>query len=73
MSEGKEKKRPSHRLVMQHDPDNSKNQTEIGALWPHKQGGGFSVTLRRGLAILQLQDVRIHAFTIEDDKAKGGD
>jgi len=68
-----EKKRPSHRLVMQHDPDKPKNQTEIGALWPHKQGGGFSVTLRRGLAILQLQDVRIHAFPITDDDRKAGD
>lgn len=60
------KRKPSHRIVMQHDPDNDKSQTEVGALWPHKQGGGFGITLKRGLAISHLQGVRLNAFTLDD-------
>lgn len=68
-----EKRKPSHRLIMQHDPDNDKSQTEVGALWPHKQGGGFTVSLRRGISISALQGVRINAFPLrEDDRGRSG-
>lgn len=67
-----EKRRPSHRIVIQHDADNDKNQTEVGALWPHKQGGGFGLTIKRGISIASLQGVRLNAFAITD-KPQGGD
>jgi len=64
-----ERRRPTHRLVLQHDADNedSRSQTEVGALWPHERGGGFSITIKRGLAIAQLDGTRLHAFTIDHD------
>lgn len=65
------KQRPSHRLILQHDEE-GKSQTEVGALWPHKQGGGFSVTLKRGIALLSLNGSRIHAFPVKDDQKTGG-
>lgn len=63
-------RRPTHRLVLQHDSNNedSKQQTEIGALWPHSKGGGYSITIKRGLAVAQLEGTRLHAFKIDHDE-----
>ena len=69
MSEGKGNgggRKPSHRIVIQHDPENDKAQTEVGALWPHKQGGGFGITLKRGISIAQLTGTRINAFPLRE-------
>jgi len=65
-----EKRLPSHRIVVFHDEEN-KNQTEVGAMWPHSKGGGFSITIKKGLAISHFDDVRITAFTNDPDRAKG--
>ena len=59
-------RRPSHRLCLQ--PDAKQNYTiEVGALWPHEKGGGYSITLKRGLALHMVDGARIVAFTITDE------
>jgi hypothetical protein len=63
------KRLPSHRLYLQHDSEKDDSpQTEVGALWPHSKGGGFNVTLRRGLSIAQLEGTRLVAFTIDHER-----
>ncbi len=66
MANDKPKRRPSHRLVMQHDEE-GKGQTEVGALWPHSKGGGFSITIRPGLSVATGGPVRLHAFPVKDE------
>lgn len=67
MSEAKQ--RPSHRLYVQHDADNreSKDRTEVGAIWPHKSGGGFGITIKRGISLSSLNGTRIVAFPLQDE------
>lgn len=65
-------KRPSHRLMLQPDEE-SKFTIEVGALWPHEKGGGFSVTLKRGLALYAVDGARLVAFTIRDDEQQQRD
>jgi len=70
MAEGKGRK-PSHRIVVQHDPDDDKRQTEIGAMWPHKTGGGFSIMIKPGLAAVGMDPdagIRIVAFKRNDEE-----
>lgn len=62
------KRLPSHRLMLQHEADDDRSpQTEVGALWPHKQGGGYSITLRRGIAVQLVEGVRLVAFKIDHE------
>jgi hypothetical protein len=42
------KQPPSHRLYVYHDDD---HYTEVGAVWPHRNGEGFNITIKEGLAI----------------------
>ncbi len=68
---GGSKRRPSHRLVLQHDPEkNPRAQTEVGALWPHERGEGFSVTIKRGLAVSLQDGARLHAFVVDDENER---
>lgn len=65
-------RRPSHRLCLQ--PDAEQNYTiEVGALWPHEKGGGYSVTIKRGLALHMVEGARLVAFTITDEDRQGRD
>ena len=38
--------RPSHRIFRSTKAEDGKNVQEIGALWPHRDGQGFSIKLR---------------------------
>jgi hypothetical protein len=60
-------RRPSHRLVVQHDPDNDKDRTEIGAMWPHGKGGGFSILIKDGVAFVGGTEARLVAYTVDDE------
>lgn len=65
------KRLPSHRLYLQHDSEKDDGpQTEVGALWPHSRGGGFNITLRRGISIAQLEGTRLVAFTIDHERER---
>lgn len=68
MADGRNQTRkPSHRLCLQ--PDAEKDFTiEVGALWPHEKGGGFGITLKRGIALYAPEGSRIIAFTIREDE-----
>jgi hypothetical protein len=64
-----ERRKPSHRLCLQ--PDAEKDFTiEVGALWPHEKGGGFGITLKRGIALYAPEGARIIAFAIREDEGK---
>lgn len=61
------KRLPSHRLCVQHTED-SKFTTEVGALWPHSKGGGFSVTIKPGISLGPFVDgARLVAFEIDHE------
>ena len=60
------KARPSHRLCVQHSED-SKYTTEIGALWPHSKGGGFSITIKAGIFVGNFAGARLVAFEIDHE------
>lgn len=65
------KSKPTHRLLMWHS-DNKHDVTEVGALWPLKSGKpGFTIQLKRGLALLQHKECRIVALEVGDDDARG--
>ncbi len=38
--------KPSHRIFRYTKSEDGKNVQEIGALWPHKDGQGFSIKLK---------------------------
>ena len=38
--------RPSHRIFRSAEVEGVKSVQEIGALWPHKDGKGFSIKLK---------------------------
>ncbi len=38
--------KPTHRLTRVTEANGAKSYQEVGALWPHKDGKGFSVKLR---------------------------
>lgn len=61
MSEGN---RPSHRLVIYHGED-TKNSTEVGAAWPHKNGPGLSIVIKEGVS---LSGNRLNLFKIDWDE-----
>jgi hypothetical protein len=62
-----ERRRPSHRLVIQHSED-SKYTTEVGAMWPHSKGGGFSITIKPGLSVATMAGgARLIAFVIDHE------
>ena len=64
-------RKPSHRVYAQHDPDNSKARTEVGALWPHERGGGYGLTIRKGLALVGGVDgVHYVAFEIDEERER---
>lgn len=70
MSQSEEPKaRPSHRLLMWHS-DNKHDVTEVGALWPLKSGKpGFTIAIKRGLALLAHKDVRVVALEVSEADA----
>ena len=41
--------RPSHRLSRVTEKDGAKDYQDVGALWPHKDGQGFSLRLKADL------------------------
>jgi hypothetical protein len=41
--------KPTHRLTRVTDVNGAKSYQEVGALWPHKDGKGFSLKLRAAL------------------------
>lgn len=52
-------------------PDADKDYTiEVGALWPHEKGGGYSITIKRGLALSQVDGARIAAFRIDEERER---
>lgn len=61
-------KRPSHRVyaVYRKNKEDKGYKTEIGAVWQHKTGNGFSLKLD----YLPLNGAEIVAFAI-DDQAQG--
>lgn len=67
MADQRSSKRPSHRLCVQHSED-SKFTTEVGALWPHGKGGGFSITIKPGLFVGNFAGARLVAFEIDHER-----
>lgn len=65
------RQKPTHRVCIQPD-DESKFTIEVGAMWAHSKGGGFSILLKRGIAISSLPGSRIVAFEITDDEQSEG-
>jgi hypothetical protein len=59
-------KRPTHRLVIFHEEGNSKNTTEVGAMWEHERG--YSIAIKAGLAIAG----RVFAFRIDEKRDGDG-
>lgn len=51
--------RPSHRIFRSAETDGVKSVQEIGALWPHKDGKGFSIKLKT--AVQPGDDLMIRA------------
>jgi hypothetical protein len=41
--------RPSHRISRVVEKDGAKDYQDVGALWPHKDGQGFSLRLKADL------------------------
>lgn len=41
--------RPSHRISRVTEKDGAKDYQDVGALWPHKDGQGFSLRLKSSL------------------------
>ena len=41
--------RPSHRLSRVVEVNGAKDYQDVGALWPHKDGKGFSIKLKAAL------------------------
>lgn len=67
-----EKRKPSHRLLMWHS-DNKHDVTEVGAMWPLTSGkAGFTISVKRGLALLAHKDVRLVALEVTeaDERSK---
>jgi hypothetical protein len=68
----KSSRRPSHRLfaIYRKSPTDKGFRTEIGAVWPHKTGTGFSLKLD----YLPLNGADIVAFAIDEqtDAQEGG-
>lgn len=62
-------KRPSHRLVLQHDPKDDRNYTEVGAMWEHSKGGGFGITIKKGISVSSMDGARLVAFLITEREA----
>jgi hypothetical protein len=47
--------------------DDSKNYTEVGAMWPLKKGNGFSILIKAGISVATMKDANsLCAFEIED-------
>jgi hypothetical protein len=60
MTDTRKTNRPSHTLWMEEDLGNGKtSRTEIGALWAHKTGGGFNLSLK---ALPLAKDARLVIF-----------
>lgn len=57
--------RPTHRLLKYHG-DDDKYPTEIGAAWPTKEGDGFSIEIKKGIAVAG----RVILYPIKDDDDK---
>lgn len=67
------KNRPTHRLVMFHG-DDSKNYTEVGAMWPLKKGNGFSILIKAGISVATMKDANsVCAFEIDEKDDERGE
>lgn len=62
--------RPTHRVhaVIKKGSDDKGKWHEIGALWPHKDGKGFSMKLD----LVPVGDAELVIRTIEDKQSEGG-
>jgi hypothetical protein len=62
--------RPKYNVLMYHTDSPKERPTEVGALWELKDGApGFMLSLKRGLAVQNLQGTRI--VCLPNDYADG--
>lgn len=58
--------RPTHRLLLWSTDNDKERPTEVGAAWKLESGKGFSVVLKRGLAVSCPKGARLMLLEIDD-------